>query len=107
MAHEIVFLLALKPGVDPAAYERWVREVDYPTTRRQPGVLSYVVTRLQTAAEGAQGVPYHYMETIQVEDPVAYQRHVAEGADEKFTAMLTEWANFVGHHAGSVGQTLE
>ena len=46
MAQRVFFLNTLKEGVEPAAYERWVREVDYPVARRQPAISSYVVTRI-------------------------------------------------------------
>jgi REDY-like protein HapK len=103
MAHEIVFLHSLKPGVDVEEYERWVRDIDYPLTKRQPGVLGYVVTRLERPADGADDVPFQYLEVIRVEDPVAYQRNLSESPDEEFKAMLKQWGEYVAGYTGSVG----
>jgi hypothetical protein len=107
MTHEIVFLHTLKPDIDVAAYERWVKEVDYPLTRRQPGVVSYTVTRLGGAPEGAQAVPHQYLEVIAVEDPVAYERNLQESSDEEFLAMIGEWGDYVESYVGSIGQPLK
>jgi hypothetical protein len=106
MAHDFVFLHTLKPGVDVEEYERWVRETDYPLTRRQPGVLDYVVTRLETTADGATPVSFQYLEVIRVTDPVAYQRNLSESTDEEFKAMIAQWSEYVADYAGSVGVPL-
>jgi hypothetical protein len=107
MAHEIVFLHTLKPGVDIAEYERWVRDVDYPLTRRQPGVRRYMVTRPLAPTEGAAPVSHQYLEVIEVEDPDAYQRNLQESTDEEFKAMIAEWGDFVADYVGSVGLPLD
>ncbi|ADB52268.1 hypothetical protein [Conexibacter woesei] len=107
MAQEIVILLTLGADVDVAEYERWVREVDYPLTRRQPGVLSYTVTRLNDATEGAGPVPAQYVEVIRVEDAAEYQRRSAETDDAEFTAMLARWADYVAWFTASVGVAIE
>ncbi|MDQ7857632.1 MAG: hypothetical protein QN174_01850 [Armatimonadota bacterium] len=72
----VVFLARLKPGVDPAAYERWVREVDYPRARRLPSVISYVNHRLQAPLRKAD-VHYDYLEILQVTDLDAYKQDLA------------------------------
>jgi hypothetical protein len=107
MAQDIVFLHTLKPGVEADVYERWVREVDFPLTKRQPGVISYTVTRLHSATNGADAVPHQYLEVIKVEDAEAYQRNQVESSDEEFKAMLAEWGNFVSDYVGSVGAPVE
>lgn len=105
MAQEIVILLTLEPGVDPAAYERWVREVDHPVTRRQPGVLSYTVTKLGEATDGAEPLPGQYVEVIRVEDAAAYQR--ASARDAEFQAMIAAWNAYVAHFTASIGAAIE
>lgn len=107
MAQEVVILLTLEAGVDIAAYERWVREVDYPLTRRQPGVLSYAVTRLIEPTEGVGPVPAQYVEVIRVEDAAAYQRNCAETDDAEFKAMLSTWADYVAHFTASIGTAID
>lgn len=100
-------MLTLAAGVDAAEYERWVREVDYPLTRRQPGVVSYTVTRLDGATEGTGPVPAQYVEVIRVEDAAAYERHCAETDDAEFKSMLETWAGHVAHFTASTGATIE
>jgi hypothetical protein len=106
MSQNIVFLHSLKSGVDPAAYERWVLEVDFPLTKRQPGVISYEVTPLTAAVKGAEPAPFQYLEVIEVEDPVAYQRNTEETEDLEFKQMMGEWADYVDRYVGSVGPPL-
>jgi quinol monooxygenase YgiN len=102
MADTLFFVLHLKPGVDPVAYERWVREVDYPTTRRQPGVISYEVTRVERAADGTDPLQAQYLEVIRVEDAEAYEARLADGSPE-FRAMLEQWDDYVVSKVGGVG----
>jgi hypothetical protein len=106
MADTLVFVLHLKPGVDPDAYERWVREVDYPMTRRQPGVISYEVTRVERAADGADPLQAQYLEVIRVEDAEAYEAQLAGGSPE-FRTMLEQWDDYVVSEIGGVGTLVQ
>lgn len=106
MSQNIVFLHSLKSDADPAAYERWVLEVDYPLTLRQPGVISYEVTPLAVAVSGAEPAPFQYLEVIEVEDAVAYQRNLEQTDDQEFKQMMGEWADYVDRYVGSVGSPL-
>jgi hypothetical protein len=40
---QVVWFSRLQPRVDPADYERWVREVDYPGAQQLPSLVSYRV----------------------------------------------------------------
>ena len=51
------FLIStLKPGVDPAEYEAWVRERDYALVRSKPNYVSYTVHRIRQPIPGAPDV---------------------------------------------------
>ena len=48
------FLIStLKPGVDPADYEAWVRDRDYALVRSLPNYVSYRVHRIRPPIQGA------------------------------------------------------
>jgi hypothetical protein len=106
MSQSIVFLHSLKPNVVPAKYEQFVSEVDYPLTRRQPGVISYEVTPLFTDIAATESIAYQYLEVIEVEDPEAYFKNVAETDDQEYKDMLNEWMGMVDQYAGSIGSAL-
>ena len=52
------FLIStLKPGVDPAEYEAWVRDRDYVLVRSLPNYVSYKVHRIRSPIQGAPPRP--------------------------------------------------
>ena len=67
IAMPVRFLIStLKPGVDPADYERWVRERDYALVRSKPNYLSYTVHRIRPPIDGAPEAGWQYIERIEV-----------------------------------------
>jgi hypothetical protein len=72
MTTRVFFFNRLAEDADPAAYERWVREVDYPKARSIPSILSYEVVRIDGPLRDA-GVPYDYVEVVEVSDLDAYR----------------------------------
>ncbi len=95
----VFFLARLKPGVDPNTYERWVREVDYPTARRFPSIISYTNHRLAGPFRKAD-VRYDYLEVIQVTDLDVYRADLSSPAAQELRRQLMEFIepsdNFVG-----------
>ncbi|MDR7483307.1 MAG: hypothetical protein QN183_06905 [Armatimonadota bacterium] len=95
----VVFLARLRPGVEPAAYERWVREVDYPTARRLPSIVSYTNYRLAGPLRKAD-VRYDYLEVIHITDLEAYRQDLARPELQTLRQQLAEFIepsdNFVG-----------
>jgi hypothetical protein len=105
MAQRVFFLNTLKDGIDPAAYEEWVQNVDYPVARRQPAISSYVVTRLEGhVTEGAE-LPCQYLEVIEVTS-IAEYRSSLDG-NKELEALLAEWATYVGHSIAVYGEVIE
>ncbi|MDR7420205.1 MAG: RedY protein [Armatimonadota bacterium] len=86
----VVFLARLKPGVDPAVYEQWVREVDYPRARRLPSVISYVNHRLHAPLRKAD-VRYDYLEILQVTDLDAYRQDLTRPEIQELRQQLMEF----------------
>lgn len=91
MAHRVFFLNRLRDGIDPAAYEQWVRQTDYPIARRFPSVERYEVTRLDATLDG--GPPaYHYLEVLEITSIDEYRQTLAT---PEFRQLLDEWSQFV------------
>jgi hypothetical protein len=67
-------ITTLKPGVDPAAYEKWLREYDYTVARTLPSIISYTTHRIEAPIDGAEGAGWHYIERIAVRDVDEYQK---------------------------------
>jgi hypothetical protein len=82
------FLIStLKPGVDPAAYERWVRERDYALVRSKPNYLSYTVHRIRGPIDGAAHAGWQYIERIEVR---SLEQHDADLASPEGVALREE-----------------
>lgn len=72
------FLIStLKPGVDPAEYERWVRERDYALVRSKPNYISYTVHRIRPPIDGAPDAGWQYVERIEVRSLEQHDRDLA------------------------------
>jgi hypothetical protein len=93
------FLIStLKLGVDPAEYERWVRERDCPPVRSKPNHLSYTLHRLRGPIGGMAEAGWHYIERIEVESLDQHRprsrrargRRPARGAVRPFPRPLAE-----------------
>lgn len=75
------FLIStLKPGVDPAEYETWVRERDYELVRTLPNYISYRVHRITPPIQGAEGSGWQYIERIEVKSLEQHDRDLASPA---------------------------
>ncbi len=92
MTYRVFFLNKLLPNVDPAAYEDWIRQTDYPIARACPEILSYDVTRIAGTLDGEGDPSVSYLEVIEVTDIDEYRK--ASEAPE-FVALLAEWATYV------------
>jgi hypothetical protein len=102
VAYRVFFLNRLREGVDPAAYEEWVRQSDYPIARRWPCVERYEVTRLDATLDG--GPPaYHYLEVLEITDIDEY-RQVLDTPE--FRQLLSEWSQFVASTESSHGEVI-
>lgn len=105
MAQQVVFLTQLRPGVTPAAYEQWVREVDYPTARGLTSIRSYRVIRIEGPIVGTPELPAAYAELIEVTDVNNYQKEVANlpGRDQ----FIQEVSSLLGSAIAGYGAIIE
>lgn len=98
----VFFLNKLRPGVQPAAYERWVRDVDYPTARSLDTIKSYVVAKMNATLDGAPP-PYDYIERVAITDIDAYR---AELASPKMGDFADQWRSYVGESIAVFGDEI-
>ncbi len=81
-------ITTLKPGVEPEAYERWLREYDYRVARTLPSIVSYRTHRIEGTITGAEGTGWNYIERIEVRDVDQYQRDLASPAGQELIRQL-------------------
>jgi hypothetical protein len=102
MAHRVFFLNKLREGIDPAAYERWIRETDYPTARGFPSIERYEVTRLDATLDG--GPPAcHYLEVLEVTSIDDYRQTLTS---PEFRQLFDEWSQFVASSESIHGEVI-
>jgi hypothetical protein len=82
MKRRVFFLTHLREGVDPEAYERFLREVDYPRTLQLLPVSGYRATRILGRAVSEGDVPYAYIEVLDIDDYDAYLAAFADPSPE-------------------------
>ncbi|MFQ5945265.1 MAG: hypothetical protein ACE5NC_03360 [Anaerolineae bacterium] len=83
-------LTTLKPSVNPADYERWLREYDYRVAKTLPSIMSYRTHRIDGAITGAEGAGWNYIERIEVRDVEQYQKDLASSAGQELIRQLYE-----------------
>jgi hypothetical protein len=104
MAQRVFFLNRLHEGADPAAYEAWIRRVDYPIARAQDAIMSYAVTRIDGTLSGEGESPYDYLEVIEITDLDEYR---ALGQKPEFEQLLREWSEFVAEAVMIHGEEID
>jgi REDY-like protein HapK len=83
------FLIStLKAGVDPAEYEKWVRERDYELVRTLPNFVSYKVHRIRRPIQGAENAGWQYIERIEVKSLEQHDKDLASPAGVKLREEL-------------------
>jgi len=80
----VFFLNKLHETVKAQDYERWVREVDYPTAKSIPSILDYKVAKIEGLLEGDDRPPYDYVERVEITDLESYRRDLADPALDEF-----------------------
>ncbi len=83
-------ITTLKTGVDPADYERWLREYDYRVARTLPSIVDYRTHRIAGPIDGAAGAAWNYVERIEVRDVEQYRRDLASPTGQELIRQLYE-----------------
>ena len=99
----VFFLNRLRPDASGAVYERWVREVDYPTARSLPPIKSYVVAKMAATLDG-QPAPYDYIERVEITNIDDYRAALAAPAMEAFAR---EWSSHIGESIAVFGEEID
>ena len=82
MKRRVFFLTHLRPGVDPAEYEKFLVEYDYPKSKELLPVSDYKATRIEGRAVSDGDVPYAYIEVLDIDDYEGYKRAFADPSPE-------------------------
>jgi hypothetical protein len=82
---------ALKPGVSPADYERFEREVDYPVAAKLKTIVSYQTHRITEVGTGLSGGPWDYVERIEVTDRAAYEAELAVAGKDLINELYAKY----------------
>jgi hypothetical protein len=98
----VFFLNKLRPGVKGADYERWVRDVDYPTARSLDTIASYVVAKMAATLDGNPS-PYDYIERVEITDIDDYRNELA---DPKMGDFTQQWSAFIGESTAVFGEEI-
>jgi hypothetical protein len=81
----------LRPGVEPAAYEKWLREYDYRVAKTLPSIVSYRTFRIEGPIGNAPaGAEWRYIERIEIRDLAQYQKDIASPAGQELIRQLYE-----------------
>jgi hypothetical protein len=89
----IVVLFNLRPGVDPADYERWARETDIPGVRGLPSCADFQVYRATGLFGSNAAPPYRYIETIDIRGVDAFVADVSTEAVQKVAGEFQRFAD--------------
>jgi REDY-like protein HapK len=81
----------LKPGVEPAAYERWLREYDYRVAKTLPSIIDYQTYRIEGPIHNAPpAAEWRYIERIEIRDMAQYQKDMGSPAGQELIRQLYE-----------------
>lgn len=105
MAARVYVLHRLREGVEPADYERWVREVDYPFSSKFPPIRSYEVVRLEERLLSDETrTPWDYLELI---EPVEFETYFAALTGPEAADFVQEWMSFVADFVALRAETID
>ena len=98
----VFFLNKLRPGVSGEDYERWVREVDYPTARSLSTITSYVVAKMEATLEGG-APPYDYIERVEISNIDDYRQELGGPEMADFS---NQWSARIGESIAVFGDEI-
>ncbi len=74
----VYWLVRLRPGVTPEAYESFVRTVDYPAVSRIASIRTYRSHRVVGSPIEQGALPYDFIDVVEVVDLEAYLKDLKE-----------------------------
>jgi hypothetical protein len=88
----LIVMFNLKPGINPADYERWARDADAPAARSLRSVSDWRVHRVARLMGSDAAPPYQYVEVVQIGD---LEQLSSDVATERMQQINHELAEFV------------
>ncbi len=104
MTTTVFFLNRLRDGADAEEYERFVREVDYPTARGLDAIERYDVVRIDGPLRDDE-VPYDYIEVVEVRDLESYRADLEQMPGRE--AFIAELRSHIGDVTALRGTLIE
>lgn len=92
MADRVFLLNRFRDGASRKEFERFVREVDYPTGRSLEGILGFDVTRIRGPLAEGESSPFEYIEVVDIESLESYLAILDTPVLE---AMTREWSKYI------------
>lgn len=89
----IIVLFNLKPGVDPAEYETFAREMDIPGVNALGSVYDFTVHRATGLFGSDAPAPYQYVEVIDITGLDHFIADVSTEAVQAVAARFGEYAD--------------
>lgn len=89
----VLWYSKLKPGITPAAYEKWAVEFDYKHARQIPSIISYRIFRANSTFDGADVSTYDYVEIVEITSIEAYRKDIAEHPSAQ--AVIAEIGDYI------------
>jgi len=86
----VFFLTKLKAGADQAAYEKWVKEYDYPQAKKNSKAIKFY-TAYKVNEISKKDSPYDYIEHIDMTSIEDYQKEMEE---PWLKELLRQWSEF-------------
>lgn len=88
-----IFVLSkLRPEVAPEKYEDWVREYDYPTSKKFKSIISYRAYKVKESLEQNEPPEYSYIEHIDITNLEEYKKDLSTPTGEE---LLKQWSQFM------------
>jgi len=109
---KVLWFSRLQPGVEPESYERFVREVDYPASKRIPSLVGYHSLRLKGPATGSEELPYQFIDIADIRNIDEYRadfeshpavEEVHGQSDNYVQSIANLWGVLVEPGAGDTG----
>lgn len=88
---QIIVLFNLKPGVDPAEYEQFARELDIPGVNALDSVFDFSVHRATGLFGSDAPSPYQYVEVI---DITGLDHFIADVSTEAVQAVAARFGDY-------------
>jgi len=100
-----VFVLSkLRTEVDPKEYENWVKQYDYPTSKKFKSIIFYRAYKVKESLEETESPEYSYIEHIDITNLEEYKKDLSSPAGRE---LLKQWSSFIKEAQMLVTEVIE